>query len=103
MFIENKNKKIAHTFNEYFETIVIEDLPLYYWKHNSELLSSTKYFDRIKTIIKNHPSTKGIKKQFQNFGNFSFRVESLEEAKKVIQDLKNNKSTGGEIPVHILK
>ena len=46
---------------------------------------------------------KNIKKQFKNLGNFSFRVASLDEVKKVIQDLKNNKSTGGEIPISKLK
>ena len=39
--------------------------------------------------------------QFQNVDNFPFRVVSLDEVKKVIR--KNNKSTGGEIPVSILK
>ena len=35
------------------------------------------------------------------FGNFSFRVVSLDKVKKAIH--KNNKSTCGEIPVSILK
>ena len=43
-----KDNKITDTFNEYFETIV-EDLDLYYWKGNSELLSNTKSF--VKSII----------------------------------------------------
>ena len=40
------------TFNEYFETIV-RYLDLHYWKDNSELLSNTKFVDRINNIMKN--------------------------------------------------
>ena len=46
-----KNNEIADTFNENFGTI-IEDLALYFWKDNSELLSNTKSFDRTNNIIK---------------------------------------------------
>ena len=100
-----KNNKITDSFNEYFETIV-EDLDLHYCKDNSELLLDTKSFDRVNNVInkyKNYPRIKNIKKQFQNFGNFSFRVVSLDEVKKIIQDLKKNKFTGGGIAISILK
>ena len=69
-----KNTQIANRFNEYFGTVV-QDLVLYFRKHNSELLSNTKSFDRINNIIKkykNLSNIKYIKKQFQNFDRFYF-------------------------------
>ena len=80
-----KNNEIVNAFREYFRTIV-EDLDLYYWKDNSELLSNTKSFGRINNIIRKQKSSKHKKhqKQFQNAGNFSFGIDSLDEAKKVI-------------------
>ena len=55
MFAKNgeflfRNNKIADFFNEYFGTTV-EDLDLYHWKDNSELLSNTKFFERINNNI----------------------------------------------------
>ena len=34
---------------------------------------------------------------------FSFRPVTTDEVKKIIKDLKTNKSVGGEIPIQILK
>ena len=35
--------------------------------------------------------------------NFSFQLVSKDDVKKIIKDLKKNKSVGGEIPAKILK
>ena len=39
----------------------------------------------------------------ENVPSFSFQLVSIVDVKKVIQDLKNNKSVGREIPIQILK
>ena len=54
-------------------------------------------------IYNSHPSIKNIKKKHKNINKFSFRPVTTDEVKKVIKDLKTNKSVGGEIPVQILK
>ena len=62
--------------------------------------------DRMDNIIKrckNHPSIKNIKAKFSSFRSFSFHPVLMEEVKKVIRGIKNNKSVGGEIPIQILK
>ena len=52
---------------------------------------------------RNHPSIKTIKENFPNVKKFAFQLVSTEDVKKVIKDLKTNKSVGGEIPTQILK
>ena len=44
-----------------------------------------------------------IKENFSNIKKFVFQLVSTEDVKKVIKDLKTNKSVGGEIPTQILK
>ena len=58
--------------------------------------------DIIKKYI-NNTSIKNVKKKYKNMKNFSFRPVTTDEVKKVIKDLKTNKSEGGEIPIQILK
>ena len=52
---------------------------------------------------RNHPSIKTIKENFPNVKKFAFQLVSTEDVKKVIKDLKTNKSVGREIPTQILK
>ena len=52
---------------------------------------------------RNHSSIKTIKENFSNVKKFAFQLVSTEDVKKVIKDLKTNKSVGGEIPTQILK
>ena len=69
-------------------------------------LSPTKSSNRIENIIKrykNHPSIRKIKANFNSVCIFSFQPVCVDDVKTVIQDLKNNKSVGGEIPIQILK
>ena len=57
------------------------------------------------TIRKNekHPSIQMIKQNFRISKKFSLEPVSKDEVKKIIKDLKNSKSVGGEIPTKILK
>ena len=99
-----KNKEIANTFNDYFGSIV-ENLNLEHWDEDSNSYSGINHRNNVKDIIKkysNHPSIKNIKKKYKNIKKFSFRPVTTDEVKKVIKDLKTNKSTGGEIPIQIL-
>ena len=52
---------------------------------------------------RNHPSIKILKENFPNIKKFAFQLVSTEDVKKVIKDLKTNKSVRGEIPTQILK
>ena len=47
----------------------------------------------------NHPSMKNIEEKYKNINKFSFCPVTTDEVKKVIKDLKPNKSVGGEIPM----
>ena len=98
-----KNEEIAKTFNDYFSAIV-DNLNLHHWEDKTSPPSSTS--DKINDIIKNyekHPSICNIKTKYRGISSFSFRQVSVEEVKKIIQDLKTNKAVGGEIPTKILK
>ena len=52
---------------------------------------------------RNHPSIKTIKENFPNVKKFAFQLVSTEDVKKVIKNLKTNKSVGREIPTQILR
>ena len=50
-----------------------------------------------------HPSMQMTKHNFRISKKFSFEPVSKDEVKKIIKDLKNSKSVGGEIPTKIFK
>ena len=98
-----KNKEIANTFNDYFRSID-ENLNLEHWDEDSNSYSGINHRNNVKDIIKkysNHPSIKNIKKKCKNIKKFSFRPVTADDVKKVIKDLKTNKSVGGEVPIDI--
>ena len=98
-----ENEKIANTFNSYFGNIV-KSLDLHEWSDQSEYtLENISRIDNIIKRYKNHPSIKHIKMKYRNINSFSFRPVTVEEVKKVINDLKTNKSVAGDIPTSILK
>ena len=100
-----KNKEIADTFNNYFGSIV-ENLNLQHWNESSDTPSlrvRSKDLNYVINKYRNHPSIKIIKENFSNVKKFAFQLVSTEDVKKVIKDLKTNKSVGGEIPTQILK
>ena len=81
-------------------------IDLEHWYEDSNSYSRIIHRNNVKDIIKkysNHPSIKNIKKKYKNIKKFSFRPVTTDEVKKVIKDLKTNKSVGGEIPIQILK
>ena len=44
-----------------------------------------------------HPSIYNIETKYRGISSFSFRTVSVEEVKKIIQDVKTNKAVGGKI------
>ena len=98
-----KNNEFPNIFNDHLGSIV-ENLGLDYWDNHS--LSPTKSSDRIENIIKqykNHPSIRNIKANFNSVCIFTSQPVCVDDFKTVIQNLKNNKSVGSEIPIQILK
>ena len=100
-----KNKEIADTFNNHFGSIV-DNLNLQHWNETSDMPSQGVWSKDLNYIInkyRNHPNIKTIKQNFPNVKNFAFQLVSTEDDKKVIKDLKTNKSVRREIPTQILK
>ena len=101
-----KDKDIADTFNEYFGSIV-ESLDLYKWESEITDLglndSNQDYLGITIRKYENHPSIQMIKQNFGISKKFSFEPISKNGVKKIIKDLKNRRSKGGEIPTKILK
>ena len=63
----------------------------------------SKDLNYIISKYRNHPSIKTIKENFPNVKKFAFQLVSTEDVKKVIKDLKTNKSVGGEFPHKYLR
>ena len=99
-----KDKDIADRFNEYFGSIV-ESLDIYKWESEITGLalndSNQDYLDITVRKYKKHLSIQMIKQNFRIFKKFSLESVSKDEVKKIIKDLKNSKSVGGEIPTKI--
>ena len=98
-----KNKEVANIFNDHIEFIV-ENLGLDHWNDHS--VSPTKSSDRIENIIKrykNHPTIRNNRANFNSVCIFCFQPVCVDDVKTVTQDLKDNKSVAGEIPIQILK
>ena len=101
-----KDKDIANTFNEYFGSIV-ESLDFYKWESEITDLglndTNQDYLDITIRKYEKHPSIQMIKQNFRISKKFSLEPVSKDEVKKIIKDLKNSKSVGGEIPTKIFK
>ena len=100
-----KNKEIGDTFNNHFGSIV-DNLNLQHWNESFDMPSlgvRSKDLNYIINKYRNHPSIKTIKENFPNVKKFTLQLVSTDDVKKVIKDLKTNKSVGGEIPTQILK
>ena len=100
-----KNDAIANTFSNFLDSLV-KSINLFKWPDiswDSTILSSV--LDRIDRIIlkyKFHPSIISIKQHIPHIDKFSFRFVTLEDV-RLINDLKNNKAAGGDIPLKLLK
>ena len=106
LLIENneilqKNEEVSDIFNRFFGKIT-KSLNLFDWPD----LSYNNETDPINTIVKkyqNHPSISKIKQNYRHDVNFQFQPVSVSLVKKIIQSLPSNKSSGGEIPLRLLK
>ena len=99
-----KDKDIADTFNKYFGSI-FESLDLYKWESEITDLGligfNKDYFDITIRKYEKHLSIQMIKQNFRISKKFSLEPVSKDEVKKIIKDLKNSRSVGGEIPTKI--
>ena len=92
-----KNQDIANTCNNHFGSTV-EKLNLFEWNKQNGDLKSINIETTIQNV-KSHPSCKIIKQHFKKQNTCSRRHVTVDEIKKVMDYLKNDKATGGEIPV----
>ena len=86
------NESVSEKFNNYFSQIV-----------NSP---SREYVDEIDSIVpkfETHLSIVEIKKPLKINTTFSFSPTSKDEIVAIIKDPQNNITSGGEIPLYILK
>ena len=86
------NESVSEKFNNYFSQIV-----------NSP---SREYVDEIDSIVpkfETHLSIVEIKKHLKINTTFSFSPTSKDEIVAIIKDPQNNITSGGEIPLYILK
>ena len=86
------NESVSEKFNNYFSQIV-----------NSP---SREYVDEIDSIVpkfETHLSIVEIKKHLKINSTFSFSPKSKDEIVAIIKDPQNNITSGGEIPLYILK
>ena len=62
--------------------------------------------DQLTDIIdkyKSHPSIKKVKSNYTIKKKFSFKPVTVQDIENVIKNISNNKVTGGEIPLNVLK
>ena len=86
------NESVSEKFNNYFSQIV-----------NSP---SREYVDEIDSIVpkfETHLSIVEIKKHLKINTTFSFSPTSKDEIVAIIKDPQNNITSGGEIPLNVLK
>ena len=77
-----------------------------HWNESSDMPPlgvRSKDLNYIINKYRSHPSIKTIKENFPADKKFAFQLVSIEDVKKVIKNLKTNKSVGGGIPTQILK
>ena len=80
----------------------LETLNTFEWpSNNTDLLN----YQLTAIIIKfqNHPSIMKLKSKYNFQEKFSFKPVPVKYVENIIKNIPNNKATGGEIPLHILK
>ena len=95
------NDEIAKTFNKHFPKTVGK-LNTFEWPSNNEDLTE-EILTKIVKKFKNHPSIVKIKSKYLIKEKFSFQPVSVKDIKNVIKNIPNNKASGGNIPIQILK
>ena len=97
-----KEIAVAREFNICFQSIT-SSLGLFKWPDTSESLNEP---DPIKSIVnryKNLPSVEKIKSKYITVKPFSFQPVTAKDVLDVISKLDDTKSSGGDIPLRILK
>ena len=81
---------------------MVEKLNTFEWPQNNEDLTEETLTKIIKKF-KNHPSIVEIKSKHLIKEHFSFQPVSVKDVENVIKNISSNKTSGGDIPLQILK
>ena len=95
------NDEIAKTFNKHFAETV-EKLSTFERPSTNEDLSE-ETVTKITKKFKNHPNVLKIKSKYLTQEKFSFQPVSVKDVENIIKNIPSNKSSGGDVPVQILK
>ena len=95
------NGEIAETFSNHFSESV-ENLNAFKWPFNEkyENMQNENLTTKIKKF-ENHPSIMNIKSKYAI--RFSVKPVTVKDVENIITNIPNNKRSGGEIPLNILK
>ena len=97
------NDEIAKTFNNHFSETV-EKLNTFKWPFNERYENIQN--EKLATIIKkieNHRSIMKIKSKYAIQERFSVKSVTATDIQNIIKNIPNNKASGAEIPLNILK
>ena len=97
------NDEIAKTLNNYFSETV-EKLNTFEWLSNEKY--ENIHNEKLTTIMKkfeNHPSIMIIKSKYAIQEKSSVKPVTVKDVENIIKNMPNNKASGGEIPLNILK
>ena len=86
----------------HFQSIT-SSLGLYKWCGSSESLNEPDPFKSIVNKYKNHPNMKKTESEYITVKPFSFWPVAPKDVLDVISTLDDTKSSGGDIPLRILK
>ena len=97
------NDEIAKILNNHFSETV-EKLNTFEWPSNEKY--ENMHNEKRTTVIKkfeNHPSIMKIKSKYAIKEKFSIKPVTVKDVENIIKNMPNNKASGGEIPLNILK
>ena len=97
------NDEIAKTLNNHFPETA-EKLNTFKWSFNEKY--ENIHNEKLTTIIKkfeNHPSIMKIKSKYTIQEMFSVKPVTVKDVENIIKNIPNNKASGEEIPLNILK
>ena len=97
------NDEIAKTLNNHFSETV-EKLNTFKWPFNEKY--ENIHNEKLTTIIKkfeNHPSILKIISKYAIQEKFSLKPVTVKDVENIIKNIPNDKVSGAEIPVNILK
>ena len=97
-----KETEVAREFVIYFQSIT-SSLTVFKWSDSSESINEPDPIKSIFNKYNNHPSIKKIKSKYITLKPFSFRPVTVKDVLDVISTLDDTKSSGGDIPLRILK